>query len=479
MRSLATRLYASGILARLLGTAIVIALLEIQPAPLPLIASRRAANEAMQAQDYTTAATAYHDAFAYTPWDYALLSGAAQAELLAGDNEGVLRDLAILREVRPLTPHEHLLLGHVYASEGQLGAARDEWRTAIDASAGDAEAYLQLIEWHLGREEWQEAADLLADLASRNPSDASARFRLGLVLALENPAAALTELESAARLEPALGNQVALLTGLLEDRNLHDPAFFRAQLGILYLELEEWTLAEAAFAQSLAFNPAYGEAMAYLGYARAQQADFDGALPAMQQAAAISPESPVVHYLSGLYWKQTQSWPEARAAFERAYELDQSNPGLAVEIANTLRAENRPAYAEVWLLEAVNLSKEDDRFLVALAQFYVDDEFHVDTAGLAAARYAVAEAPDSGAAHEALGWAYFLLGELDQAQEELEEALLLDPSLTRAYFHMGTLLELRNQHAAAIEAYQTAVRLEPDGAFGVRARRALERLTAS
>ena len=77
-----------------------------------------------------------------------------------------------------------------------------------------------------------------------------------------------------------------------------------------------------------------------------------------------------------------------------------------------------------------------------------------------------------------LGWAHFLLGDLTPAQQELEQALILDPSLTRAYFHMGTLLELRSERAGAIEAYQTAARLEPDGAFGVRAQRALVRLGA-
>lgn len=478
MRRLAIRLFENGSLVRLAGTLVVLIVLEVQPVPLPFVNAHREAMLAAQNGDPAAAALAFHRAFAYAPWRTDLLSEAARAELLAGDSQAVLRDLEVVQAARPLTPEEHLLRGHALAALGDLVAARGEWQTAVDAGVADAEAYLQLVEWHLASEEWDTAARLLSELADRNPSDASARYRLGLVLSLQDPAAAQPHLESAAELEPALGNQVALLVDLLEKQSSYDPAFFRAQLGIIYLELEEWPLAEAAFAQAIAFNPAYGEAMAYLGYARAQRGDLHTALPAFQQAAALSPDSPVVHYLTGLYWQQAHSWPEARAALERAYDLDPGNPGLAVEIANTHRAENEPLWAEIWLLEAIRLAGDDDRFQVALAQFYVDDEYLVDTAGLAAARKAVEVAPNNGAAHEALGWAYFLLGDLDAAQEELEQALILDPSLTRAYFHMGTLLELQSQHAAAIEAYQTAVKLEPEGAFGVRAQRALERLGA-
>ena len=43
---------------------------------------------------------------------------------------------------------------------------------------------------------------------------------------------------------------------------------------------------EAAFQQAATFNPAYGEAVAYLGFAQAQRGAFTEALPAFQQAAA-------------------------------------------------------------------------------------------------------------------------------------------------------------------------------------------------
>lgn len=476
MRRFLKQLNDGGAWAKIAAVVVVVVLLEVQPVPQPLVEATRDATQATQRQDYEAAALAYRRALEYAPWQTPLLTEAAQASLMAGDDEAVLDDLETLQARRPLTAEEHLLLGHVLARQGDVSGAQAEWDIAIDAGVADTDAYLQLIDWHLEQQDWETATQLLSDLAQRNPSDAAARYRLGLVMAISDPAAARVELEEAADLEPELGNQTAPLVALLNNEPSFDPAFFKAQLGITYLELEEWPLAEAAFAQAVTFNPAYGEAVAYLAYARSQRGQVSQALPAFQQAAALAPNSPVVYYLTGLYWKDTQSWPEARAAFERAYDLDPTNPGLAVEIANTHRAENQPQWAEIWLVEAMRLAEGDDRIQMALAQFYVNDEYLVDTAGIAAAQEAVEQSPDSGAAHETLGWAYFLLGDLDTAQKELEQALLLDPSLTRAHFHMGTLLELRNERAAAIDAYESAVRLDPNGAFGVRAQRALARL---
>lgn len=464
---------------RLAGAGLVLLALQVQPLPLPFLNTKLQADEAFQNEDYALAAQRYHAAMVYMPWQSDLLSLAAQAELQAGDMDAVFADLTTLQATRPLTPEEHLLMGHILASQGNLAAAEIEWQIAIEANVAGADAYLQLVDYYAGREDWTAVARYLSALVEQNPNDAAAHYRLGLVLMLRDAPQAGFHLETAATLEPDLNNKVALLTGLLADHSTLDPAFYWAQMGILFLELEEWPLAEAALGKAALINPLYGEAIAYLGYARAQRGDVRQALPALQQAAAVSPDSPVVFYLTGLYWAQQQSWPEARTAFERAYDLDLDNPGLAVEIANTHRAENQLQWAEIWMLEAVRLAGNDERILIALAQFYVESDYQVETKGLAAARKAVAVAPDNGAAHDVLGWTYFLVGDLAAAEDEIQEAILLDPSLAIAYFHLGSMREFQARNAEAAEYYDSAVRLDPGGAIGIRAQRALERMQAA
>ena len=161
-----------------------------------------------------------------------------------------------------------------------------------------------------------------------------------------------------------------------------------------------------------------------------------------------------------------------------ALARDHFAPAIAVEIAGTHRAENQPQWAEIWLQEAVRLAPDDSRFEMLLLQFYVDDEYRVEDAGLPMAQRLVEDQPENAEAHDALGWAHFLLGDVEEAEGELARALALDSDLARAHYHIGALREFQSRPQDAIEAYRKVVGLDPGGAFGARAARALERLGA-
>ncbi|MEJ2149172.1 MAG: tetratricopeptide repeat protein [Chloroflexota bacterium] len=191
---------------------------------------------------------------------------------------------------------------------------------------------------------------------------------------------------------------------------------------------------------------------------------------------AVDPESPTVLTLAGLTYKQLGRIYDARAIFEQAYELDPTNPVLAVEIAATHRADLGYQWAELWMKEAVRLAPNDPRIKLLLAQFYVDEEYEVAESGLPLAQEVAVSMPDNAAAHDTLGWAYFLLGDLDNASQELTLALRLDPGLAKAHTHMGALLEAQGETNEALGHYQEALALDKGGPAGNLADRAIDRL---
>src|SRR5438105_7619135 len=95
--------------------------------------------------------------------------------------------------------------------------------------------------------------------------------------------------------------------------------------------------------------------------------------------------------------------------------------------------------------EAVRLAPNDPRFRLLLVQFYVDENYKVKEVGLDLAKQMVADMPDNAEAHDALAWGYFVTGDLDTAQKELDAAMTLDPGLARAYLHMGQVMEQRGK----------------------------------
>jgi tetratricopeptide (TPR) repeat protein len=475
LRRLIGLMWRDGSWARLLIALVIVLLLELDPIPLGLTASLRRAEQANTEGNYAAAAEDYRLAVAYQPWVAAHRVAVAEAELLAGQYAAAARDLEYLAATQGLSAEQMLWLGAAYAGLGRDDDALHAWEQARAGGATSAESLAALAEVYLAHKDWSRARETLQALVVLSPDDAELLYRLGLLQALEEREAAIGNLERAAELDASLTDKATHMRQTLADLQADDdPAYTAAQLGLGYMEVGEWALAEGAFSRAVALNPAYGEAVAYLGYTRGMLGE--SPLPAMQQALALSPDSPIVHYLAGLTWKQLERWSQARAEFEQAYDLDPQNPAIAVEIAGTHRAEGQPQWAEIWLQEALRLAPGDSRFEMLLVQFYVDDEYRVEEVGLPMAQRMVSEQPENAEAHDALGWARFLLGDVDMAERELVRALALDPQLARAHYHIGALREYQSRPQDAIEAYREAARLDPDGVFGTRAGRALNRL---
>jgi tetratricopeptide (TPR) repeat protein len=470
-----TRLFwKSGIWARIAAVGAVILLSRLTPVPERLVDSVRLARAAYQSDRYGEASAAYREAYAYQPWSTQLLTELVRASVLDGDYRGAIRYLELLGEKRPLQPEEIGLLGTALVGQGQVDQAIALWESAWDEGRVEASTLAQLADIYVSRRQWKQASEVLATVARFAPSDAELLYRLGLFQALDEPEWAAVTLSQAAALTP---DRAAALGPLREsvDRWPDDPPdLYYTRLGIGYLGLNELSLAEEAFSRSAVCNPSYGEALAYLGYVRARAGG--PALGTTQQALALDPDNPTVLTLAGLTYKQLGRLYDARAIFEQAYELDPTNPVLAVEIASTHRADLGYQWAEVWMQEAVRLSPNDPRFKLLLAQFYVDEEYRVAEKGLPLAQELAASQPDSAAAHDTLGWAYFLTGNLDAASEELELALRLSPSLARAHVHMGALLEAQGETNDALAHYQEALALDEGGAAGSLAQRAIDRL---
>lgn len=460
--------------ARLIIVGAGVAVLGVHPSLDAQVDAGRALHEAEMSGDYATAAEASHRLYEIQPWRVELLARAAEAEIRAGLYDEAERDFASLADLRPLTAHEIGWRGTIYAGRGEIDRAMAAWEEARAMGAFDPQALVPLAELYVERGEWSQASSVLAALAQIQPDDANLLVRLGIIQALDQPEAAAITLAQAAGLDPGLAERVAPLRASLGARAEQSPDHAYANLGVIYLSLEELRLAEAALERAAAYNPAYPDALAYLGYVRARLDE--PSLGATQQAVALAPDQPPIRYLAGLAWMEHGRPAEARVHFERAYDLDPNNPAICVEIASTHRMDHNLEWAEIWMQEAVRLAPSDPRFRLLLVQFYVDEEYKIEETGLALAQELVETMPDSAEAHDALAWAYYLTDDLDAAQAELDQAMTHNPSLARAYMHMGAVMERRGNLSEAMWYYLETLKLEAEGPFAARAERAIERL---
>ena len=129
----------------------------------------------------------------------------------------------------------------------------------------------------------------------------------------------------------------------------------------------------------------------------------------------------VLFYFRGICYERSKQWPQSEADLKKALELFPDQPQV----------------------------------LNYLGYSWIDQGVHLDD-GMAMIKKAVQQRPDDGYIVDSLGWAYFKLGNYDEATKQLERAIELKPEdptindhLGDAYWRIGRTLEARFQWAHA------------------------------
>ena len=129
----------------------------------------------------------------------------------------------------------------------------------------------------------------------------------------------------------------------------------------------------------------------------------------------------VIYYFRGICYERSKEWPKAEADLKKALELFPEQP----QVLNYL------GYS--WIDQGINLDQ-----------------------GMEMIKRAVAQRPDDGYIVDSLGWAYFRLGNYEEAVKNLERAVELKPEdptindhLGDAYWRIGRTLEAHFQWAHA------------------------------
>jgi tetratricopeptide (TPR) repeat protein len=167
--------------------------------------------------------------------------------------------------------------------------------------------------------------------------------------------------------------------------------------------------------------------------------------------------------------------PEAIQAYTAAIMLDATKVEFYIPLINLLIVTRQPAEALEWAEKAVLLAPDDARVWVALAAAQIAHGQRLWTTGHptdAVLAYADAERAARRATNlnpeNAVAWAN-LAGALvrqgpernNEAQEAMEIAILLDPEDYIVHHNRALVLERQGYYRAAIDAYFTAIELNP------------------
>jgi tetratricopeptide (TPR) repeat protein len=350
---------------------------------------------------------------------------------------------------RALSPEGWVAWGDVNYLKDDHPRAAEIWEQGLEQPNPSENLYSRLARVYQEDKDYNNAAQYLQRYVSNHPEDAPARYRLGLLLTLSDPDAALSELIHASQLDLQFDPVVQTLRTALNLSALSaSPAGQKVIIGRGLGLVNEWELARAAFEEAVKLDEGNAEAWAWLGEAE-QQSDGKDAAVHLERALSLKPDSPTVRGLRGLYFQRIGNHRQALSEFESAASLEPKNPAWWVSIGESYAKLGDLIRALEMYQYAATLAPEDAEYYRLLAGFCAQNNINVRDVGVPAAQKAVQLSPENPLALDMLGWLLVLDGRNYEAERMLFRALELAPQLGSAHFHLGLLyMQMENRASA-------------------------------
>jgi len=283
----------------------------------------------------------------------------------------------------------------------------------------------------------------------------------------------------------------------------------RLRRGVLLHGLGRLNDAVNVYRDLLLGDPAWSEALNYLGSALRDKGCLREAREVLERAVDVDPQFAEAHRNLGKVLESIGELREAAAEFRRAIEIDQASADSYLGLARTLILSDRTGEAEECLRTLLRIMPdhaEAKRYLAVISTqeragatsdpdcvLELADALHnagflgksIETyslalelapesirarAGLGGAlaaivrpsdavdhlRLAIATSPNSLTLRNTLAGCYSQLGNLQEAADEFEASLLLDSKQPDAHFGLAVVRERQGRLAAALMHYRQA-----------------------
>ena len=422
----------------------------------PLVASGYSElRQASQSQDYAEAAEHYQAAAQRLPWRADLYELAGHAYYHTEDYPLAERLYRKASERQALSPEGWVAWGDVLYLNQEVERATRTWEQGLGQPNPSENLYSRLAQVYKENGDYSKAAQYLQKYVVNHAEDASAHYRLGLLLSLTDSDAALSELITASQLDPQLDPAVQTLRSALNQAALSDsPSDGLVLTGRGLGLLREWELARAAFDMAVEADNKNAEAWAWLGEAK-HQTGLDGGAE-IDWAFLVNPNSATVRGLRGLYFERAGNFRSALAEFKGAAQLDQQNPAWQVSIGEAYSKLGDLIRALEAYQAATKLAPEQAEYWRLLALFCAQNNVNIKTVAIPAAERAVILDEKNVETLDLLGWIFLLDKRYPESETRLRQALKLDPNNASVHLHLGMLYLQMENRAAAQEHFAAA-----------------------
>jgi tetratricopeptide (TPR) repeat protein len=239
-----------------------------------------------------------------------------------------------------------------------------------------------------------------------------------------------------------------------------EPARVEYLRGMVFYQQSKMREASAAFAKAVAQDPQDREAMQMEGVSLFRAGKPTEAVPLLEQAHSAVPSANVdPNYVLGLCYADTRRYDDARKAFAGQYGFGpDSAPSYLLAARMFLRRSYLPI-AEESVRKAIALNPTLPQAHLVLGEIALAHGQAADA--IADFEQERTLNPLDGVVYERLGDAYIHAGEFNHAQQALDRAVLLEPTVNIPFILLGKVL-LKQQNSLMAKMYlEHALEIDP------------------
>jgi tetratricopeptide (TPR) repeat protein len=182
----------------------------------------------------------------------------------------------------------------------------------------------------------------------------------------------------------------------------------------------------------------------------------DEAEAPLRQVMKLNPDHPGAYLSLAELMKKKEQWDEAISFLSEAQKLAPGDGRIYLAQGDIFDKSGKPGEAERALRAALRFQPNEPLVLNNLGYFLLEQDKNLNEAFKMIER-AVAADPENSAYLDSLGWAYFKLGQLDQAEKYLIKSLKRRPESADVLEHLGDVLQKQGKGEMARKKWQEAL----------------------
>jgi tetratricopeptide (TPR) repeat protein len=346
--------------------------------------------------------------------------------------------VAVAAELNPLRPGLFFLRGWIAEVLGRDGEAITNYRQHLQVHKEDQATRRRYVALLARDKKYKEALAEAQMLAEANPHDLDLRH-----------------LEAELCFQAGQSKQGMKALDEIRSDFPNDPEAVNVRLGVLarngrgkqaISEAEKW----------LAERPDDLHARLLTARTHEVAGDLPGAIKHLQRAMEIAPDSIAPPVLLARAYTNAGKPAEAEPILTKAHAQFPEINAITFDLAISREKLGDLAGAEAAVRDVLKREPNNPTALNFLGYLYADHNKNVDEAVRLIQR-ALAQEPDNGAFLDSLGWAYYRLGRLAEARNQLERAAAVSGGDPVIHEHLGDVYKDMQLKELAREQYKKSL----------------------